>query len=121
MSKNRSILDVIISGRPIYIKEDWSLSLCINEGFRYELKVNDITVSEAHDLLSELVTLKDLSARDRSRVGLHVILKYKIKWELSSEIKGRIEQEEIEDRKAHPERWVYLDGNWRRINTIKVD
>lgn len=121
MSENKTILDVLILGHPIYIKEDWSLSLWRDEGFRYELKVNNITVSEANTILKELLTLKDLSARGRLRVCLHLTFKYKIKWELNSVVKGQIEQEKIEDRKAHPERWVYLGGYWRRIDTIKVD
>ncbi len=115
MPKNKTILDVMISGNQIYIKEDWSLSLCRDEGFRYELKVNNITESEANTILKELLTLKDLSARGRLRVLLHLILKYKIKWEQSSVVKVQIEQEKIEDIKAHPERWVYLGGRWHRI------
>ena len=121
MPKNKTILDVMISGHQIYIKEDWSLSLCRDEGFRYELKVNNITESEANTILKELLTLKDMSARGRLRVRLHLTLKYKIKWEQSSVVKVQIEQEKIEDIKAHPERWVYLGGRWHRINTIKVD
>ncbi len=121
MSYNQTLLDVIVSGHPIYIKKDWSLSLCNDEEYRYELKVNDITLSEAHAILKLLMTLKDSSSRDRFRVQIHLMLQYKLKWELSPEIKGRIEQEEIEDRKVHPERWICLDGRWRRTDRLKID